>query len=291
MSYDILIPTYEASQCIRNVLEAIARQTVRPDNVVIVDSSSTDTTVEITKSKNCKIIRIPRKEFDHGSTRNLGVAQTKSDYIVFLTQDAIPADEHTIEELIKPLQDPTIAVCYGRQLPRPSAGPLERFAREFNYPDKSQFKAKDDIKKLGLKTFFCSNSCAAYRRSIFEELGGFKEKAITNEDMHFAARAILADYSVYYSAEAKVYHSHAYSMGQTFKRYFNTGRFFADNRWILKNAGLKNYGGGMLMAGMITFLKNRMPHYAFALLVEFIVKACACTTGRWYQQLFYSIRR
>lgn len=148
-------------------------------------------------------------------------------------------------------------------------------------------KTKDDIEALGLKTFFCSNSCSAIRYSIFKELGGFKNNVIVNEDMLFAAKAILRGYSVYYNAEAKVYHSHPHSFSQIFGRYFNIGRFFADNRWLLNHAGLTGYGGDMLKAGVRTFWLECRPHYIVALLIEFIVKAAACKFGWYYQLLFH----
>jgi rhamnosyltransferase len=117
-------------------------------------------------------------------------------------------------------------------------------------------------------------------------LGGFKNNVVVNEDMLFAAKATLQGYSVYYSAAAKVYHSHSYSLPQTFKRYFNIGRFFADNKWILKYAGLKRYSADTLKAGVKAFWKKRMPHYIGVLLTEFIVKAIACKLG-WYSQLLF----
>ena len=103
--------------------------------------------------------------------------------------------------------------------------------------------------------------------------------------MLFAAKAILQDYSVYYSATAKVYHSHPFNLAQTLKRYFNIGRFFADNRWLLKQAGLKRYGSGMIKVGIKTFWQKRKPHYIAALLVEFIVKVVAYKLGWYYQPL------
>ena len=150
--------------------------------------------------------------------------------------------------------DSNIAICYGRQLPRPNAAPLERFAREFNYSAESMLKTKNDIETLGLKTFFCSNSCSAIRCSIFKKLGGFLNNVIVNEDMLFAAKAILAGYSVYYAAQAKVYHSHNYRIFDLWLRYFKIGRFFKQYRDVLSIAPLKNEG--------ITFLKAGLRHFA-----------------------------
>lgn len=284
----VVIPTFNAGQDFPEFLDSLKKQTVKPSEIVIIDSGSKDNTVKFSKDQNCKVIEIQHAEFDHGTTRNLATADIKSEFVIFLSQDIIPADEYMIAELIKPMQaDLNIAVCYGRQLPKHNATPLECFARKFNYPAESILKTRNDIKALGLKTFFCSNSCSAIRTSIFKELGGFKNNVIANEDMLFAAKAVLSGYSSCYSNTAMVYHSHSYSLCQKFKRYFDIGRFFADNIWILKNVRLKNYSNDMLKVGIKEFWKNRMPHYIVALLVEFTIKAIACKLGWYYQQLFH----
>jgi len=177
-------------------------------------------------------------------------------------------------------------------LPRPNAGPLEHFARDFNYPSQSILKTKNDINTLGLKTFFCSNCCSAIRRSIFEKLGGFKNNVIVNEDMLFGAKAINAGYAVYYAAEAKVYHSHSYSLLEKLKRYFNIGRFFADNRWLLQHehANLKRYGGNVLKSGVKTLRREKKLYYIPAFLTELAIKAITCKLG-WYYQLCFHKKR
>ncbi len=290
-SVSIIIPTLNADVSFCKLLDALGSQILKAEEILIIASNYNDGTAELAKSHGCKITQINKHDFDHGTTRNLGVTQTNSEFVVFLTQDAIPADDHTIAELIKPMQaKPNIAICYGRQLPRLSASPLERFFREFNYPPQSILKTKKDIDTLGLKTFFCSNCCSAIRRSIFNKLSGFKNNVIVNEDMLFAAKAINAGYMVYYAAEAKVYHSHTYSLRETFKRYFKIGRFFADNRWLLQRATLKDYGGGVLKAGVKTFWQKRAPHYIPVFLAELALKTIAYKLGWYYQLLFHKKR-
>lgn len=287
----IIIPTLNPGTKLGELLETLDSQTLQPEEILIIDSSSSDTTAELVQSYGYRLIKINKKDFDHGTTRNLGAAQTDSEFIVFLTQDVVPVDEHMIAELIKPMQaNLNIAVCYGRQLPKSNARPLERFAREFNYPPQSIVKTKDSIPILGLRTFFCSNCCSAIRRSIFNKLGGFKNSVIVNEDMLFAAKAIMAGYAVYYNPEAKVYHSHSYSLPQIFRRYFNIGRFFADNRWLVQYGRLKNYGGSIVQSGIITFWKKRLPHYIAALLTELVVKTIGYKLGWYYQLLFHEKR-
>jgi rhamnosyltransferase len=284
----VIIPTRNAGQQFLYLLDSLQKQTLKPAQIIVIDSGSTDETRETARRQDCKIITVNNIDFDHGTTRNLAMAEVSGEFAIFLTQDVIPADENMIAELIRPMKaDSNIAICYGRQLPKPDARPLERFAREFNYPYESVLKTKNDIERLGLKTFFCSNSCSAIRCSIFNKLGGFRNNVIVNEDMLFAAKAVSCDYSVYYSATAKVYHSHSYACSQTFKRYFNIGRFFADNKEILKHAGLEGYSGDMLRAGVKTFWEKRMLHYVVALFLDFTIKASACKLG-WYCQLLFS---
>ena len=287
MTTVVVIPTYNAGQSLCDLLDGLQTQTLKPAQIIVIDSGSTDETHRIAEQRNCKLTTINRIDFDHGTTRNLAMSKVTSEFAIFLTQDAMPANNYMIAELIEPMQaDSNIAVCYGRQLPRPGAGHLERLAREFNYPAEPVLKTRKDIDTLGIKTFFCSNSCSAIRRSIFNKLGGFKNNAIVNEDMLFAAKAILHDYSVYYSAKAEVFHSHSYSLLHTFKRYFKIGRFFADNQEILKHAGIKSYGGDMLKTGVRAFWQERRPQYIIALLIELIVKAAAFKFG-WYYQLSF----
>ena len=280
----IVIPTYNAGPCFADLLDSLQTQTLKPAEIIIIDSGSTDETCVIAKQRNCKIITIGHADFDHGTTRNLAMSEVSSEFAILLTQDAIPVDEHMIAELIKPLHtDLNIAICYGRQLPRPNAEVLESFAREFNYPAQSILKTKDDIETLGLKTFFCSNSCSAIRCSTFKELGEFKNNIIVNEDMLFAAKAILQNHSVYYSATAKVYHSHPYSLLQTFRRYLNIGRFFAENKSILSHTVVRGYGLKMLNFGIRRFWQKRYLLGIIALFIELATKTIAYHFGYCYQ--------
>ncbi len=124
----VVLPTYNAGPHFAQLLDSLQGQTLAPAQIIVVDSHSTDKTPDLASSHGCKVVPIDRADFDHGTTRNLAAAQVSTEFVVFLTQDAIPADEHMIAELIKPMQaDPNIAISYGRQLPRPNAQPLERF--------------------------------------------------------------------------------------------------------------------------------------------------------------------
>ncbi len=162
-------------------------------------------------------------DFDHGAVRHEAALKSRADIVVFMTQDAMPADEDSIARLVAPIVNGKAEISYCRQVARADADIIERFTREFNYPPKSRIKTKADLPSLGIKTFFCTDVCAAYKKSAYEELGGFERPVILNEDSILAARAILAGCRVSYSADAGVIHSHNYSGIKQFHRNFDIG--------------------------------------------------------------------
>ena len=116
-------------------------------------------------------------------------------------------------------------------------------SRSFNYPEQSSVKSLADIDKYGIKTYFCSNVCAAYDKGIYLKTGGFTERAIFNEDMICAGTMIQKGYSVVYAADARVYHSHNYSGKQQFHRNFDLGVSQAEHPEIFE--GVPSEGEGI----------------------------------------------
>lgn len=267
---------YNAGAGLGATLDALAKQSIwAQSQLVIIDSGSTDATVDVARQYGANVMEIAPKDFDHGSTRNLAAGMLDAEFIIFLTQDAICADDNTLANLIKPLvDDPRVAVSYGAQIPQPGSDPLDAFARRFNYPDTPALKTLADLPRLGIKTYFCSNSCAAYRREIFDQLGGFENGVSTNEDMLFAAKAIHAGYGVYYAAGAKVYHSHAYTLASLFARYRAIGRFFKNHPQLL-SAAPKKEGFTFLTSGLKYFLSRGQFWQACRLIAQAFVKFLA----------------
>jgi rhamnosyltransferase len=231
MSVIAFIPTLNAENTIQQLLEGIKCQSL-PIRSVMIDSESDDQTLCIAHQFGCTVNVIARSDFNHANTRNTALGYD-AEYYLFMTQDAIPYDEHLIANLMQAFDDPDVVIAYARQLPNSDADPIERFARETNYPIHSCTKSKNDLSTLGIKTFFCSDSCAMYRGSYFKSVGGFSPDLNTNEDMEFAARAIMNGKKVAYCAEAKVIHSHRFSVIDIWKRYREIGAFFANHQWIL----------------------------------------------------------
>ena len=198
------------------------------------------------------IVRHIRKSsFDHAASRNMGAALGDSPYILFMTMDAVPADELLIEKMIAGFgSDDKCAAVYARQIAADGATAEERYAREFNYPEVSATKTAGDEERLGIKASFLSNVCAMYRREVFEALGGFEAPAIFNEDMVFAHKLIHSGYHIRYEADARVYHSHDYSAGDQFHRNFDLGVSQAMHPEVFGN--VRSEGEG------IRFVKNTL---------------------------------
>ena len=230
----VIIPTYNAAVCLPALLQKLKDQTLS-HQLIIIDSESTDRTREIANKYGALLITISKAEFNHGSTRNLGLNASDSEIIVFLTQDALPASSYTLEKLVDSLcAQENIAIAYGRQLPYPQTKVFGRFARLINYPAESIIKTKALIPEMGIKTCSCSNSFAAYRKKDLQLVGLFPSNTILGEDVSVAARLILLGKAVAYSAEAEVFHSHDYTLVEEFKRYFDIGVFHQEQRAVLR---------------------------------------------------------
>jgi rhamnosyltransferase len=232
MRVSVIVPTRNGGKYLGRLFKTLREQTFSPVQILVVDSSSDDDTLKICKASGNDLIQIDTKTFDHGGTRNLAAAMATGEILVFMTQDALLKDNECLKDLIRPLEDPTIAASYGRQVPKEDANPVERFVRSFNYPPKGMIKGIDDLPTLGIKTFFFSNVCSAIKKHAFKEVGGFPEKSITNEDMFLAAKLLTKGYKIAYQPDAVVYHSHNYALTTQFKRYFDIGTFFNRNQWI-----------------------------------------------------------
>lgn len=271
MSISVIIPTLNAGKTIYELLSKLRSQNLDTE-IIVIDSSSKDETVNIAKSFGAKVLNIPSYAFNHGKTRNLGATESKGDILVFMTQDAIPQNNYLIKNLIAPLKDPSIAASYARHIPRKDASPSEIFARNFNYPDTSLIKDSSFIQKLGIKTFFFSNSCSAIKRHIFFEAGLFPENVKSNEDMIIAAKIILMGYKIAYISDATVIHSHNYSFSDLFKRYYNIGSSLKKNSWIFQYAKTEKEGLRFLIKQSSFIVKNYGFKYMPNVLIEAIVK-------------------
>ena len=268
MKISVIIPTYNAKKYIPKLFERVKEQTIDFE-LIVIDSSSTDDTVKIAKKYTNRVIVIPQSEFDHGGTRTKAAKIASGDVLVFLTQDALLANNNSIELLVDVFKYTNVGAVYGRQLAYENASLFASHLREFNYGTKSYIRTYDDREKYGIKTAFLSDSFAAYRRSALESIDWFKDDLIVGEDSYAGAKMILQNYALAYVADATVYHSHSYTILQEFKRYFDIGVFHKRESWILKEFGKAEGEGGKYVKSEFTYLLNKK---AYLKIPEFFIR-------------------
>ncbi len=292
---DVIIPVYKPGAEFIELIEKLEHQTIPVHRILLYNTEETEWVAFVKKNtawkqyENISLYHIPKEEFDHAGTRRRALQKSEADIFVMMTQDALPADEFLLERLIKPLiLNEDAAVSYARQLPRDNAGMVEQFTREFNYPEKSCIKSKDDLGELGIKTFFCSNVCSAYRRDIYERLGGFPARAIFNEDMIYAAGCIRAGYRIAYAADAQVIHSHNYTNKEQFHRNFDLGVSQADHPEVFENVLSESEGIKLVKKTAAYLLRKGKPHLILPMCITSAYKFFGYKLGKNYKRLSFA---
>jgi rhamnosyltransferase len=262
----VIVPTYNPGRLAwADWVLALQNQSCKPMQVVVVDSGSTDGSLEISQKAGFTLLHVLTKDFNHGGTRQWALDQALSlnkenqvqpKYAVFLTQDAVLASQDAFQELFKAFLDPQVVASFGRQLAKPEASWMENHARLFNYPETSRTVQFEDKKRMGIKACFFSNSFAAYRLDALQAQGGFPTNLPLGEDTYMAAKFLVSGFYLRYQASSAVYHSHNYKWQQDFQRMFDTGVFHAQAPWLLKCFGTAEGEGVKLVVSQWKFLNQ-----------------------------------
>ncbi|MBQ9118444.1 MAG: glycosyltransferase family 2 protein [Lachnospiraceae bacterium] len=301
MSLDVIIPVYKPDKKFDQLFRMLLMQSVKPDEIIVLNTETEDFPNEAIvrrlekqmkkqkiygkKQIDVRVVAIRKEEFDHGGTRRYGVSLSNADYFVMMTQDAVPADDYLLERLLGGLQQEACAMAYARQGASLNSSMVEQYTRLFNYPKTSSVKSKKDLERLGIKTYFCSDVCAAYRRSAYEEVGGFVEKTIFNEDAIIAARLIEADYRIAYVAEAKVIHSHNYTLREQLKRNFDLGVSHAEYREIFAAVPAEKEGSRLVLQTLEYLMGQRRYLDVLDLIFQSAAKFIGYQFGKHYRML------
>jgi len=248
--FSLVIPIRNGGALLGECVGAILQQSLLPKEILLFDTESGDGAVEkaallIQKKKiPVRVFSVRREEFDHGGTRNKALLAAKYPWVLYLTQDAVPADAKAFEWLFSAVSSgKKVVAAYGKQLPHRNASALAATARAFNYGDTRILQDMEHAPLLGIKTWFTSNSFCVWNKAALIAAGGFAEKLILGEDMHAAARLIQAGGAVAYEPRALVRHSHNYSAIEEFRRYFDIGVFHRLHAGLLFQAGNANKEG------------------------------------------------
>lgn len=211
MKVSVVIRTYNEERHLRALLQGIAEQERDGIDVetVLVDSGSTDATLEIAREFDVRIEPIRKEDFSFGRSLNVGCRAAEGEALVFVSGHCIPATRRWLVELVKPLGKQDIAYTYGGQLGDDSSHFSEKqiFGKYFPADD-----------KLPQEGFYCNNANAALLKSVWSE-HPFDEELTGLEDMHLAKRLVACGYRVGYVASAAVYHLHSETWAQVRRRF------------------------------------------------------------------------
>ena len=234
MTIDIICPLYKAEKYIKNLNESLLMQEkVNINKIKYIVTKSNDRTTNILKEMNIDYEEILPIEFSHSLTREKAVKESNADIIVFITQDIIIKDRLWLYYLTKDIIEGVCEETYSRQIAKDDG--IEKYTREWNYPEQSKILTKNDVEKLGIKAFFSSDASSAIRRDVFIKLNGYDEKNIPiSEDMYITYKLIMNGYKIKYCADSVIYHSHNYGIKENYRRYYDTGKFFKQNKYLNK---------------------------------------------------------
>lgn len=280
-TFALIIPTFNAARYWPALSAGIQAQTLVPNQVIVIDSASSDGTRDLARRDGFTVVEISSKDFNHGGTRQLGAELAQdAEILIYLTQDAAPFGADSFANLVRTFEDSDLGAAYGRQLPREGAGPIEAHARHFSYPPASRVRSWESRRTHGFKSIFFSNAFGAYRRSALMSVGGFAPDIIFGEDTLVVARLHRAGWKTAYVADAMVRHSHAYSIAEEFRRYFDIGVLHARENWLIEQFGSASGEGRRFVTSELKHLLRHAPHHVPSALTRTLAKYLGYRIGR-----------
>ncbi len=303
-TYDVVILTHAPHDDLFYSIQKLREQTIKPKTIIIYNTdkdrfydnitkkNELDTLFASLKDDGIKFTRvdIDEDEFDHGKARNDAANIVTSDYVLFMTDDAIPYDEKLSINLMSAFveysdEKSKVAVSYARQLAKENAKFKERIIREYNYPSRDIVKEKSKEKILGIKNYFCSNVCAMYDMSIFKSLGKFEENIILNEDTFYVYKAIQNGYKIVYSSKALVLHSHNLTYMNQFSRNFDIGVSQRERKELFQSIKSEKEGLNLIKYALPRFLKGCHFISLCDFIIDCIYRYCGYRQGINYEKL------
>lgn len=288
---DVIIPVYKPDERLKKIISRLRRQSYPVNRIILINTGRAyfeqafSQDMSFFEAGDIVLRHISEEQFDHGRTRRMAVSISKADYFVCMTDDALPLDRHLIKELTSPLMEGKASAAYARQLAGKEADIVEKFSRRFNYPAVSRIKNSEDFDELGIKSFFCSNACAAYERKTYDALGGFEKHMIFNEDMVYAGRLIDSGASIAYVAEARVLHTHHYTAMQQLKRNFDLGVSQAQFPELFNRVSSQSEGIRMIRGMLGVLLKKNEYDKIPSVIINSAFKLAGYKLGKAYKKL------
>lgn len=294
MIIDTVIPVFRPDDKLKRCVNGLLEQTVFIRNVHLIISYVYEEDKKCAEDyqvlERVQIRYIKQSAFDYASVKDDWMQKTDAEYILFMTQDGIPADSTMLEHLLKAFEDERTAVAYGRHITDEGCGEIERFTRYFNYPPQSVLKNKECTSCSEIKLYFNSNVCALYRLANYRRAGGFGRRAISSEDMMIAWKVITSGEQVAYVAEAEVLHYHSFGLGEQFRRNFDIGVAYSTNQEIRQALSASHEGVRLVLKTAEYLIKQKKMKLLFPLFLQSGVKYMGYQMGRHYQMLPYKLK-
>ena len=278
---EVIIPTYDAARYWEALSAGIRAQSLKPDRVIVIDSSSRDGTAGLARRDGFEVVDISPRDFNHGGTRQMGADYAaEASVLIYLTQDAAPFGENAFANLVRVFDEPEIGAAYGRQLPREKASPIEAHSRHFSYSEMPVVRSWESRRTMGFKSIFFSNAFGAYRREALMSVGGFSSEVIFGEDTLVVARMHRAGWKTAYVADALVRHSHDYSIAEEFRRYFDIGVLHSRESWLNEQFGSASGEGRKFVISEWRYLLKHAPHHIPSAIARTFAKYLGYKIGR-----------
>ena len=288
MNIVIVIPVFRPDGRLKMCIERLLRQSVMPDRILlnVLYENPVDREIpEVYMDERIEVRYTPREEYDRAGSRDTILRELDSDIVIFMVQTAIPQNRYLIEKLTEPFKEERTAVVYGRHMTDEECSPIECCVRQFNYPPKGMTKSLEDAGKLGIRTFFNSNVCAAYRRRAYLETEGFGKRMIAGEDMLAASRLLEKGWQAVYAPEAEVIYYRNDDLHGLWKRNFDIGVAHAEHPEMIENTKLGKEGVRLGRVTSALLRQNHMEEYLGEVLTRSIVRYLAYQLGRNYERL------
>ena len=288
MNIAIVIPVFRPDGRLKMSIERLLRQSVMPDRIlleVLYENPIDREIPEIYMDKRIEVRYTPKEEYDRAGSRDAIIRELDSDIVIFMVQMAIPQNRYLVEKLTEPFKEERTAVVYGRHMTDDECSPIECCVRQFNYPPKGMKKSLEDTRKLGIRTFFNSNVCAAYRRSAYLETEGFGKRMIAGEDMLAARRLLEKGWQAVYAPEAEVIYYRNDDLHGLWKRNFDIGVAHAEHPEMIENTKPGKEGVRLVRVTSALLRQNHMEEYLGEVLTRSIVRYLAYQLGRNYERL------
>jgi glycosyltransferase involved in cell wall biosynthesis len=219
----ILVLTKNGADSIRNLLQAVfSQREAGLREVIVIDSGSSDATLQIASEFPVHIERIPPESFHHARTRNLAASLASGEVVVFLSQDAVPASDDWLQAMLANFADPKVGAVYGRQIPRTDSSVERQDVLDTIYGEQRIVKDPSAGNQIGYRYYHFSDVNAALRRTVWQSTP-YPEELKVFEDLAIAKVILDAGWKIVYEPRACVFHSHRHSTLALFKRYFDIG--------------------------------------------------------------------